>query len=156
MRRSRGAGTWSMESAAARLSIVIWRSTVSAQARDQDRVILYSCNPMGRFYRPDEDLYPLACYDKKHLEIWILGQFSTYEREDDWNHWEIFGRRGLTVGFVGSYWWWGVWDPEPDRPDSPWDPYWSDEDLSQQDMVHSLYLDALEDDSPQMSLRSYG
>ena len=111
---------------------------------------------MGRFYWPNEDLDPTACYDKRHLQIWILGQFSTYEREDDWNNWEIFARRGITLEFVGSYWWWGVWDPEPHRPDSPWDPYWSDEDLSQQDMVHSLYLDALEDDSPQMSLRSYG
>ena len=111
---------------------------------------------MGLFYWLDEGSDVQACYDKKHLEIWILGQFSTYEREDDWNHWEIFGRRGLTVEFGGSYWWWGVWDPEPHRPDSPWDPYWSDEDLSQQDMVHCLYLDAKEDDSPQISLRSYG
>ena len=111
---------------------------------------------MGRFYWLDEGSDAEACYDKKHLQIWILGQFSTYEREGGWNHWGIFGRRGPTVEFECCYWRWSVWDPIPPRPDIDWDPYWSDDDMSKEHMVHCLYLEAKEDVSTRMSVRSYG
>ena len=47
--------------------------------------------------------------------------FTTRERQNDWNHWEVFDNHG---DFKGYYWWWGLWDPETPRPDIDWDPYW--------------------------------
>ena len=111
---------------------------------------------MGRFYWPDEDSDPEACYDKQHDVIWILGQFSSYERKDDWNHWEIFARPGLKVECVGVYWWWGVWDPEPNPPDIEWDPYWRGENImSREHRVHVLYLEAKELGPTRYTVRSY-
>ena len=98
-------------------------------------------NPMGRYYRLDEGRHVVAYYDKKPLELWILAQSSTYEREDDWNHWKIFSRRAIKVELVRSYWWWGVWNPRQSEP------YWSEPDMSKEHMVHCLYVEATGDES---------
>ena len=109
-------------------------------------------NPMGRYYRLDEGIDVQAYYDKKHCELWILAESSTSERWDDWNHWKIFSRGAIKVEFVRSEWWWGVWDPRP------YEPYWSEPDMSKEHMVYCLYLEATGDepDRPREIFRLFG
>ena len=98
-------------------------------------------NPMGRYYRLDEGRHVVAYYDKKHCELWILAESSTSDRWDDWNHWKIFSRGAIKVEFVRSEWWWGHWSS------ADFEPYWSNQDMSKQHMVHNLYVEATGDES---------
>ena len=97
-------------------------------------------NPMWRYYRLDEGRRVVAYYDKKHCELWILAESSTSDRWDDWNHWKIFSRGAIKVEFVRNEWWWGVWDARP------YEPYWSEPDMSKEHMVYCLYLEATGDE----------
>ena len=87
-----------------------------------------------------------------HCELWILAESSTSERWDDWNHWKIFSRGAIKVEFVRSEWWWGVCDPRP------YEPYWSEPDMSKEHMVYCLYLEATGDepDRPREIFRLFG
>ena len=93
-------------------------------------------NPLGRFYRLGEGRHVVGWYDKLLHELWLLTQCSSSEREDDWNHWEIFADRDNKVECVGDYWWRGVWYP------TRYETYWSEPDMSKEYMVHIMYLEA--------------
>ena len=108
-------------------------------------------NPMGRYYRLDEGRRVVAYYDKKHCELWILAESSTSDRWDDWNHWKIFRQGAIKVEFVRSEWWWGHWSS------ADFEPYWSNQDMSKEHMVHNLYVEATgdESDSPREIFRLF-